>query len=159
MAGPPWVGRGAGMGAPLPVPPSTPPDHPSPIRLLWGFPGWPHDTLHDITCLLIIALRSATRQQRLMGLVTDTLTEWLCRVVLCRVPLPPSPSPSLVSLLPRKHREHTLGTLSLPLSNTGVQFSRFAVMKSLLTSGPAAECYSGASSAVPLWPSCSFSIG
>lgn len=145
------------MGAPLSVPPSTPPD-PLPIHLPWGFPGWSHDTLHDITCLLIIALQSATRQQRRMGLVTDALIEWLCRVVLCRVP-PAIPLPkSCFSAAKETQGTHSWRAL-LPLSNTRAQFSRFAVMKSLLTSGPAAHCYSGASSAVPLWPSCSFSVG
>lgn len=90
LQGPPGR-RDAGTGPPLPVPPATPPN-PWPIHLQWGFPGWPHDTLHDITCLLIIALQSATRQQRRMGLVTDALTEWLCPAVPCCAP-PANPLP------------------------------------------------------------------
>lgn len=94
-----------------------------------------------------------------MGLVTDALTEWLCRVVLCRVPRPAIPLPKSCFSAAKE----TQGTRSrralLPLSNIGAQFSKFAGTKSPLTSGPAAECYSGASSAVPLWPSCSFSVG
>lgn len=94
-----------------------------------------------------------------MGLVTDALTEWLCRVVLCRVP-PTIPLPKSCFYAAKETQgTHALGVLLLPLSNTGTQFSRSAVMKFPLTSGPAAECYSGASSAVPLWPFCSFSTG
>lgn len=50
------------------------------------------------------------------------------------VHVPPStPSPRLVSLLPRKRRQHTPGAFSLPPSSTSLGF--FQV---LLTSGPAA---------------------
>lgn len=137
-------------------PPSHPPN-PWPIHLQWGFPGWPHDTLHDITCLLIIALQSATRQQRRMGLVTEALAEWLCPAVPCRVP-PPSPSPSLVPLLPRKRRQHTPGAFSLPLSSTRIPFFQVC-FNEISVDIRASRCYSQASSAGPLWPSCSFNTG
>lgn len=81
----------AGAGR-LCLPPSS---SPSPIHLPWGFPGWPHHSLHDITCLLRIALQSVSQE----GWV------WLQRRSSngCGVPRPPAvPSPSLVSLLPRK---------------------------------------------------------
>lgn len=71
-------------------PPATPPN-PWPIHLQWGFPGRPHDTLHDITCLLIIDF-SHRRQQRRMALVTGALTEWPRPAVPLLAPHHPLPN-------------------------------------------------------------------
>lgn len=93
-----------------------------------------------------------------MGLVTEALTEWLCRVGLCRV-LPAIPLPkSYFSAAKETQGSHSWRALAPSFQQRHAIF-QFAVMKSPLTSGPAAECYSGASLAVPLWPSCSFSVG